>query len=158
MADPVCPRLSALVGAAARLAGAEVIEGGTYLAMEGPQFSTRAESDLYRSWNASVIGMTGMPEAKLAREAELPYASLAMVTDYDAWRRTEAAVEVADILAVLRENADLARETLRCFLEALPATRAPSSIDSCLDQAIVTAPTDRDPVMAARLAAILKGR
>ena len=95
MAHPVCPRLAALAAEAAREAGASVVEGGTYLAMEGPQFSTQAESELYRSWGCDVIGMTNMPEAKLAREAELPYASVAMVTDYDCWREEIAHVEVS---------------------------------------------------------------
>ena len=98
MAEPVCARLSKLAADAGRSADAQVVEGGTYLAMEGPQFSTRAESLLYRAWGCDVIGMTGMPEAKLAREAELAYASVCMVTDYDAWRQGEAAVEVGDIL------------------------------------------------------------
>src|SRR6201996_5327454 len=110
MADPVCPRLSALAAEAGREAGANLVEGGTYLCMEGPQFSTRAESFLYRAWNCDVIGMTNMPEAKLAREAELPYASVAMVTDYDCWREGEAHVEVSDILACLQANAAKARD------------------------------------------------
>ena len=158
MADPVCPRLSELIAGAARAAGAPTVEGGTYLAMEGPQFSTRAESELYRSWGCSVIGMTGMPEAKLAREAELPYASLAMVTDFDAWRAGEAAVQVSDILAVMRGNAHLARETLVRLIQALPAGREPSPIDRALDQAIVTPPSARDPAVAERLSWLLEGR
>jgi len=158
MADPVCPRLSAMVGEAVRAAGATVAQGGTYLAMEGPQFSTRAESELYRSWGCSVIGMTGMPEAKLAREAELPYASLAMVTDYDAWRAGEAGVQVADILSVMRDNAHLARESIRRLIARLPEGREPSPIDSCLDQAIVTPPTARDPAAVERLGWLLEGR
>ena len=101
MADPVCPRLSGLLAAAAGSAGADVARGGTYLAMEGPQFSSRAESELYRSWGCDVIGMTAMPEAKLAREAELPYALVGMVTDYDCWRQGEEAVEVSAIIAQL---------------------------------------------------------
>lgn len=154
MADPVCPRLSGLVADGARAAGAPVTEGGTYLAMEGPQFSTRAESELYRSWGCAVIGMTGMPEAKLAREAELPYASLAMVTDFDAWRLGEAGVGVSDILVVMRDNAHLARETLRRLISRLPAVREASPIDTCLDQALVTAPSARDPALVARLSAV----
>src|SRR5687768_7596924 len=98
MADPTCERLSALAAAAAGAAGADVAKGGTYLAMEGPQFSSRAESELYRMWGCDVIGMTGMPEAKLAREAELPYALVGMVTDYDCWRAGEDAVEVSAII------------------------------------------------------------
>src|SRR5205085_12278459 len=105
MADPVCPRLSSLAAQAAREAGARVVEGGTYLVMEGPQFSTRAESELYRSWGCSVIGMTNMPEAKLARDAELPYATVAMVTDYDCWRDEVGHVGVGEIVACLAANA-----------------------------------------------------
>jgi len=153
MADPVCPRLSRMAAEAARAAGARFVEGGTYLAMEGPQFSTRAESALYRSWGCDVIGMTAMPEAKLAREAELPYASIAMITDYDCWRDSE--VEVAQILEVLAANAATARDLVRRFVEALPPSRAASPIDTCLDGAIVTAPAARDPAMVARLSAIV---
>lgn len=148
MAEPVCPRLSRL---AARAGGVGVVEDVTYLAMEGPQFSTRAESRLYRSWGAQVIGMTGMPEAKLAREAELPYACVGMVTDYDAWREDEAGVEVTDVLAVLNANAARARDLVAALAGALPAVRDPSPIDTNLDQAIITAPAARDPAMIARL-------
>ena len=109
MADPVCQRLSAFASAAAEAAGAEVAKGATYLAMEGPQFSSRAESELYRLWGCDVIGMTAMPEAKLAREAELPYALVGMVTDYDCWRTGEDAVEVQAIIAQLMANAETAR-------------------------------------------------
>lgn len=154
VADPVCPRLSALAAEAARQAGAPVAEGGTYLAMEGPQFSTRAESRLYRAWGCDVIGMTNMPEAKLAREAELPYASIAMVTDYDAWREDADGVAVTDILAVMQANAALARETLRRLAGLLGGPRAPSPIDTCLDHALITAPSARDPAMIARLEAV----
>jgi len=152
LADPTCPRLSRMAAEAARTAGARVIEGGTYLAMEGPQFSTRAESALYRSWGCDVIGMTAMPEAKLAREAELPYASVAMITDYDCWRDTE--VEVAQILEVLAANAATARDLVRRLVEAAPRSRAASPIDTCLDGAIITAPAARDPAMVARLSAV----
>ena len=154
MADPVCPRLSALAAAAAREAGARVVEGGTHLVMEGPQFSTRAESELYRFWGCAVIGMTNMPEAKLAREAELPYASIGMVTDYDCWRTGEDAVEVGQILAVLQANADRARMLVRRLAEALPAERPASPIDTGLDGAIITAPSARDPAMMAKLGAV----
>jgi 5'-methylthioadenosine phosphorylase len=119
--------------------------------MEGPQFSTRAESRLYRSWGAQVIGMTGMPEAKLAREAELPYACVGMVTDYDAWREDEAGVEVTDVLAVLTANAAMARDLVAALAKALPAVREASPIDSNLDYAIITAPDARDPAMMAKL-------
>ena len=155
MAHPVCPRLSKLAVAAAREAGAQVAEGGTYLAMEGPQFSTVAESRLYRAWGCDVIGMTGLPEAKLAREAELPYATLAMVTDYDAWREAEAHVEMGEILRVLSANAARAKATLRALCAALAATpRTPSPIDTTLDGAIATAPEHRDTTLAAKLDAV----
>ena len=154
MAHPVCPRLSGLAARAGRAAGARVVEGGCYLAMEGPQFSTRAESALYRSWGCDVIGMTGMPEAKLAREAELPYASVAMVTDYDCWHEDVAHVEVTHILEVLAANAHMARDLVGRLIRALPAQRAASPIDTCLDGALITAPAARDPAMLERLAAV----
>jgi 5'-methylthioadenosine phosphorylase len=154
MAEPVCPRLSGLAAEAGRKAGARVVEGGTYLAMEGPQFSTKAESALYRSWGCDVIGMTNMPEAKLAREAELPYASVAMVTDFDCWHEEFAHVEVAQILKVLGDNADKARSLVRRLAAALPKSRAPSPIDTCLDGALITAPAARDAKAAARLDAV----
>jgi 5'-methylthioadenosine phosphorylase len=154
MAHPVCPRLSAMAAAAGEAAGARVTRGGCYLAMEGPQFSTRAESLLYRSWNCDVIGMTGMPEAKLAREAELPYASVAMVTDYDCWREDEGHVEMTDILKVMSANAEKARDLVRRLALALPPRRDASPIDTCLDGAIVTAPGVRDPAMVDQLAAV----
>jgi 5'-methylthioadenosine phosphorylase len=156
MADPVCPRMSALVADAAVAAGAAVTRGGTYLAMEGPQFSTRAESLLYRQWGADVIGMTAMPEAKLAREAELPYALLGMVTDYDCWRPETAPVEVAEVLARVGANGVLARRTIAELAAILPATRAASPIDTVLDQAIITAPSHRDPAMLAELGPIVR--
>ncbi|RYF95185.1 MAG: S-methyl-5'-thioadenosine phosphorylase [Caulobacteraceae bacterium] len=162
MAEPVCPRLSRLAADAARAVGAEVAEDVTYLAMEGPQFSTRAESRLYRSWGAQVIGMTGMPEAKLAREAELPYACVGMITDYDAWREDEAGVAVTDVLAVLGANAARAQALVAALAGALPATREASPIDSNLDHAIITAPSARAPAMMAKLDAVagraLRGR
>jgi len=154
MADPVCPRLAALAAEAGRTAGATVVEGGTYLAMEGPQFSTRAESELYRAWGCSVIGMTNMPEAKLAREAELPYASICMVTDYDCWREGEAAVEVGHILEVMAANTARAKVLIRKLALSLPERREASPIDRCLDGAIITAPGARDPKMAAKLDAV----
>jgi 5'-methylthioadenosine phosphorylase len=154
MADPVCPRLSSLAAEAARTAGADVHEGGTYLAMEGPQFSTRAESRLYRQWGCDIIGMTAMPEAKLAREAELPYALVGMVTDYDCWREEEAGVEMTDIIEVLHANAALARRLILEFAALLPEQRRRSPIDSCLDTAIVTAPEARDPEAVARLSTV----
>ena len=154
LADPTCPRLSALVIAAARAAGASVHEAGTYVAIEGPQFSTRAESRLYRQWGGDVIGMTAMPEARLAREAELPYALLGMVTDYDGWRDDEPAAEASAIMQVMHDNGALARAAMAELARALPQARPPVAIDRALDGAIVTAPALRDKVLAAKLQAV----
>jgi 5'-methylthioadenosine phosphorylase len=154
MAHPVCPRLSALAADAAREAGARVVEGGAYLVMEGPQFSTKAESNLYRSWGCDVIGMTNMPEAKLAREAELPYATVAMVTDYDCWHEDIAHVEVTDILKCLAQNAETAKATVAKLAAKLAAARPPSPIDTCLDDALITAPSARDPELIKKLDAV----
>lgn len=156
MADPVCPRLAALAAGAAEAAGAEVTSGGTYLAMEGPQFSSRAESLLYRSWGCDVIGMTAMPEAKLAREAELPYALVGMVTDYDCWRDDGEPVEVGQILARLEANAGTARDMIVELARRLPPRREPSPIDTVLDAALITAPAARDPAMLAKLDAVCR--
>ncbi len=153
MADPVCDRLSDLCTNAARLAGAEVTRGATYLAMEGPQFSSRAESNLYRQWGCDVIGMTAMPEAKLAREAELPYALVGMITDFDCWRDGEA-VEVAAVIAQLQANAEMGRKLVLELARSLPAQRAPSPVDTVLDSAIITPPEARDPALLAKLDAI----
>ena len=153
LAEPVCPRLMDRAARAARAAGARAHRGGCYVAIDGPQFSTRAESALYRQWGADVIGMTAMPEARLAREAELPYALLGMVTDYDCWREGEE-VEAAVILAVMRANADAARAALRRLAAKLPAEREPSPIDRALDGAIVTPREHWDPQAAARLDAV----
>ena len=153
LADPVCPRLAAQAAAAAEAGGAVVHRGGSYIAIEGPQFSTRAESALYRPWGADVIGMTAMPEARLAREAELPYAVLGMVTDYDSWREADA-VDAAAILSVMRDNVDKARAALIALAEALPEERDASPIDCALDQAIVTPRTHWDPHLARRLDAV----
>ena len=154
MADPVCPRLSALAAGAAETAGAQVTRGGCYVAIEGPQFSTRAESRLYRAWGGDVIGMTGMPEARLAREAELPYASICMVTDWDCWGDGEEEADVASIVAQLHANAETARRMIVALAGSLPRERAPSPIDTALDGAILTAPEARDPAMVAKLDAI----
>lgn len=154
LADPVCARLSGLAADAAQAAGATVHCGGTYVAIEGPQFSTRAESALYRQWGADVIGMTAMPEARLAREAELPYALLGMVTDYDCWRADEAGVEAADVFAVMRQNAGLAQDSLLRLAAALPGERDASPFDRALDGAIATAPEARDRRLAAMLDAV----
>lgn len=154
MADPVCPRLAGFAAAAIAAAGGTVATGATYLAMEGPQFSTRAESRLYRNWGADVIGMTALPEARLAREAELPYALVGMVTDYDCWRDDAAVVEVGEVIAQMTANGAVARRMIQQFVRALPAQRRPSPLDTVLDQAVVTAPDARDPAMVARLDAV----
>ncbi len=154
MAEPVCPRLSAIAADAVAAAGGKVTSGVTYVAMEGPQFSTRAESLLYRQWGADVIGMTALPEAKLAREAELPYALIGMVTDYDCWREGHAHVDVAEVIAQAQANAALAARTVTEFVRLLPAERTPSPIDTGLDVALMTAPAARDPALVARLDAV----
>ena len=156
MADPVCARLRTTVAGVAEEQGVPVSLGGTYLAMEGPQFSSRAESELYRSWGCDVIGMTNMPEAKLAREAEICYASVAMVTDYDCWHPSERAVEVAEIIALLTSNADRARG-LVAGLGAAIADRpipCPGGCDRALESALITPPEARDPEVLARLDAV----
>ncbi|MEE4152964.1 MAG: S-methyl-5'-thioadenosine phosphorylase [Erythrobacter sp.] len=158
MADPVCPRLSQMAAKALTQCKGKVAVGATYLAMEGPQFSTRAESRMYRSWGADVIGMTGMPEAKLAREAELPYALVGMVTDYDCWRVDEngqgEAVSVAQVVAQMQANSKLARAMVLKFIENLPETREPSPIDTALDDAVITVPEEHDPALLAKLDAV----
>ena len=154
LADPVCPRLAKIAGKAAASAGAKVHQGGTYVAIEGPQFSTRAESEMYRQWGGHVIGMTAMPEARLAREAELPYALVGMVTDYDCWRAKDADVDVAEILAVMRANADKGRALIGELAAALPKSRTASPIDTVLDTAIVSAPECWTGPGAAKLDAV----
>lgn len=155
LARPVCPRLSSMAAEAARQAGAaRVFDRGCYLAMEGPQFSTKAESELYRMWGCDVIGMTNMPEARLAREAQLPYASVAMVTDYDCWRDDIAPVEVDHVLAHSAANARTARALVRHLALAMKAERPPSPIDTCLRGAIVTPAHARDPELVRRLSFI----
>ena len=151
IADPVCPRLSKFAAQAAQKIGANIRKGGTYLAMEGPQFSSRAESNLYRQWGAHVIGMTAMPEAKLAREAELPYALIGMVTDYDCWRENEAPVEVEAVLNQMHINAANARNLVVELVKGLPVKREASPIDTVLDFALVTDPAARNPELLAKL-------
>ncbi len=153
MADPVCGRLSQMAADAITEAKGKVTAGATYLAMEGPQFSTRAESRMYREWGADVIGMTAMPEAKLAREAELPYALIGMVTDYDCWREGDE-VDVAQVVTQMQANGDLAREMIVRLINALPDGRKPSPIDTALDDAVITAPDEHDPELVARLDAV----
>jgi 5'-methylthioadenosine phosphorylase len=156
MADPCCSRLHDALAEAAATAGIPVARGGTYLAMEGPQFSSRAESRLYRSWGCDVIGMTNMPEAKLAREAELCYASVAMVTDFDCWHPDEADVAVTDILAVLSDNADRGRSLVSGLAGPLAdrPVPCPAGCDRALETAIITPPHARDPAAIARLDAV----
>ncbi|MBM3483542.1 MAG: S-methyl-5'-thioadenosine phosphorylase [Alphaproteobacteria bacterium] len=152
MAHPVCGRLANLVaGADSRIA-----RGGTYVVMEGPQFSTKAESELYRSWGASVIGMTNMPEAKLAREAELCYATIAMVTDYDCWHPDHDHVSVDAVVKVLHANADRARGLIKSVVAALPKARTtcPQGCDHALEYALITAPEARDPKLVEKLGAV----
>ena len=153
MADPVCSRLSDYAAKAISACKGKVATGATYLAMEGPQFSTRAESRMYRQWGADIIGMTAMPEAKLAREAELPYALVGMVTDYDCWRDGEQ-VDVAQVVAQMQENSQLAREMVVQFIEKLPKTRKASPIDKALDDAALTVPEEQEPAVLANLDAV----
>ena len=156
MADPVCARLTGHLAGAAEDVGIDCRKGGTYMVMEGPQFSTRAESELYRSWGCSVIGMTNMPEAKLAREAELCYATVAMVTDYDCWHPDHDAVTVDQVIKVLMENADKARALIRALAPRLAGRdmRCESGCHTALDSAVITAPDARDPAVASRLDAV----
>jgi len=156
MAHPVCKRLGDHIEAAAREAGISAMRGGTYLVMEGPQFSTLAESELYRTWGCDVIGMTNMPEAKLAREAELCYATVAMVTDYDCWHPNHDDVTVDQIVKALLENADKARSLVK---HAAPRIGADTSACDCgcrsaLQHAIITPPDARDAEMEMKLQAV----
>ena len=157
VAHPTCPRLSAACVQAASDAGITVHKGGTYLAMEGPQFSSIAESKMYReSWGADVIGMTNMPEAKLAREAELCYASVAMITDYDSWHPEHGSVDITSIIATLQGNAGKARDLVGRLPALLGQERddCPHGCDKALEFAIMTAPDKRDPDLIAKLDAI----
>jgi len=157
VAHPTCPRLGAACTTAAIDAGITVHDGGTYLAMEGPQFSSLAESKMYREvWGCDVIGMTNMPEAKLAREAELCYASVAMITDYDSWHPHHGEVDIAQIIATLHGNADKARALVGKLPTLLGAARnpCPHGCDRALEYAILTAPDKRDPAMLEKLSAV----
>jgi 5'-methylthioadenosine phosphorylase len=150
LADPYCPDLSAHLARAAEGVAPKVHHGGTYVCIEGPQFSTRAESRIFRQWEVDVIGMTAMPEARLAREAELCYATLAMVTDYDVWHTSEEAVTVDQVVANLNRNVSVAKTTLRRVLAALPAERA-CSCGSALAHSIMTSPERIPPETTQRL-------
>ncbi|WP_273522289.1 S-methyl-5'-thioadenosine phosphorylase [Rhodosalinus sediminis] len=157
LAHPTCARLADAAEAGASAAGATVHRGGTYLAMEGPQFSTLAESRMYREvWGADVIGMTNMPEARLAREAELCYVTVAMVTDYDSWHPDHGEVEITQILATAGANADKARAMIRALPGLLsgPDAPCPGGCDRALEHAILTAPAARDPQMVDQLKTI----
>jgi 5'-methylthioadenosine phosphorylase len=156
MADPVCSRLGDVIENVASALSLEVARGGTYLVIEGPQFSTRAESELYRQWGCDVIGMTNMPEAKLAREAEMCYATVAMVTDYDCWHPDHDDVTVESVIRVLTGNAAAARELVRSLAPALKGRteRCHAGCHNALDVAIITPAEARDPEMVARLDAV----
>jgi 5'-methylthioadenosine phosphorylase len=156
MAHPVCPRLGDAIMTAGESLGLPIRRGGTYIAMEGPQFSTYAESELYRSWGAAVIGMTNMPEAKLAREAEICYATVAMVTDYDCWHPGHDDVTVEAIIGVLNSNADKARSLVAEVVPRLGGHEGPchAGCQTALEHALITAPQARDPAVLATLSAV----
>ena len=156
MAHPVCGRLGDRLEASAGALGLPTVRGGTYIAMEGPQFSTLAESELYRQWGLDVVGMTNMPEAKLAREAEICYATVAMVTDYDCWHAEHASVAVTDVLRVLKDNAAHARSLIAETAREAGARPqpCPHGCDRVLDTALITPPEARDPDMKHRLASV----
>jgi len=156
MADPVCPALADALEKAARATGASVHRGGTYICIEGPQFSTRAESSIYRGWGVDVIGMTNMPEAKLAREAELCYATLALVTDYDVWHETHAAVSVETVVQNLLRNVTTAKDVLRRVIPAVSASRTCPCPD-LLRNAVITQPS-AFPIATRRRLELLVGK
>ena len=158
MAHPVCSRLGNHLELAAKNSDIEVVRGGTYLVMEGPQFSSVAESELYRSWNCDVIGMTNMPEAKLAREAEMCYATVAMVTDYDCWHSDHDNVTVDAIIKVLLANADNARSLIKNVAPNVDADRygMTCTCKTALDNAIITSPEARDKKMLEKLSAVAR--
>lgn len=155
--EPICPTVANVLAWGGQQVGGTFHRGGTYVCMEGPQFSTKAESRLYRQWGVDVIGMTNMPEAKLAREAELCYATLALVTDYDCWHETEEAVTVEAILATLHRNVALAKQVLRVVAARVNEAPATCGCQQALKTAIVTA-QDRIPAATKRKLALLLGR
>ncbi len=156
MADPVSPGLADRLEAAAQAEAIQYRRGGTYLVMEGPQFSTRAESELYRDWGCDIIGMTNMPEAKLAREAEICYATVAMVTDYDCWHDDHRDVDIMDILRIVKDNAGKAARLVACVARDFPREHppCPQGSDRALEHAIITVPEARDPALIAKLDAV----
>jgi 5'-methylthioadenosine phosphorylase len=156
MAHPVCAHLGDCIEAAARDLPVKTERGGTYMVMEGPQFSSLAESHLYRQWNCDVIGMTNMPEAKLAREAEICYATVAMVTDYDCWHPDHDHVSVEQIIGVLQSNAEHARSLIKNLVTELKQTslRCSQGCQTALEFALITAPDARDPEVLRRLDAV----
>jgi 5'-methylthioadenosine phosphorylase len=154
MAHPVCARLGDSLEAAARDIGIHYARGGTYLVMEGPQFSSLAESELYRTWNCDVIGMTNMPEAKLAREAEICYASVAMVTDYDCWHPDHDDVTIDMIIKTVAENADQARALISSVVPKTTTRLCPNGCQRALEHAVITAAEHRDPQLVERLKAV----
>jgi 5'-methylthioadenosine phosphorylase len=156
VAEPVCSRIGDALVAAGADASIAIRRGGTYIVMEGPQFSTLAESRLYRAWDCDVIGMTNMPEAKLAREAELCYATVAMVTDFDSWHPDHGHVSVEAIVRVLTGNADRARSLVKAVVPRLSGERGPcpAGCDRALEHALITAPEARDPALLAKLDAV----
>ncbi|MDG6095505.1 S-methyl-5'-thioadenosine phosphorylase [Acetobacter sp. AN02] len=156
VADPVCPRIGDVAEAKLKELGIAYTRGGTYLVMEGPQFSTKAESELYRSWGCSVVGMTNMPEAKLAREAEICYATVAMVTDYDCWHPDHDSVTVEAVVKIMHENGAHARDLVRAMIPELGTPFEPCSAgcDRALEHALITAPEARDPALLSRLEVI----
>ena len=156
MADPVCSTMCDAVQTASDASSIGIVRGGTYLVMNGPQFSTRAESHLYRSWGCDVIGMTNMPEAKLAREAEIAYSTVAMVTDYDCWHTQHEDVSAALVLEVLHENSARARELVWASVPTIGRLQSPfpSGVHRALEHAIATAPAHRDPEMVRKLDAV----
>lgn len=156
MAHPTCARVMGHLAAAGGELGLPIVRGGTYLAMEGPQFSSLAESELHRALSCDVVGMTNMPEAKLAREAELCYATVAMVTDFDCWHPDHEHVKIEDVIRVLHANAAHARELIARVIPRIGADAAPCprGCDRVLDTSILTAPAARDPALVARLGAV----
>ena len=154
-ADPICAEVSFVMGDVARALGAKVHMGGTYLCMEGPQFSTRAESQLYRTWGVEVIGMTNLQEAKLAREAEICYATMALVTDYDCWHESEEDVNVETILMYLRKNAETAQKTLRGAIARVAKRERACGCVNALQYAIITDPSTIPPKTKDDLAPII---